>query len=482
VAENRDPKLEYQVRVSVLEVYNERIRDLLNSRSPHGGLKVRQHPKLGVQVVGLTEVAVGSFDDIDRRLEEATSNRASFATRSNSTSSRGHMMATVLFVKIEKDAKGPGRHREQAAKLHFIDLAGSEQVEAGGAAADRLREGSAINLSLTMMGNVLTALAEKSMHPKKKIAIPYKESKLTQILQDTLGGNSKTIMLAALSPADINFEETLQTLRYADRAKRIKNKAVVNTDPTQLLISQLKEENKKLMEQLQSMMKDGALPSEPIDDFGEPISEEEREEMRRQLQAEMAEQLAENQRMMEEQLRPWEERVAEADMRFAEVNRLQAEKHEKQRNTPHLINLNQDPQLSGMIVRPLRAAALFRVTYDAAGTRAGALPGGRSGREWRDPDHARARGCRTAAKRADGWALRCSRPRCTLPESSGNGGDGDGEARGAGAGERPAAGSGRTAGAAPPRHASLRMQLALWLHIPAGGTVQPGPAAAKPWL
>lgn len=396
--------MEYQVRISIVEVYNERIRDLLNERSPAGGLKVRQHPKLGVQVpggqggrtvkmpqpaphwhahchvesrgwcssmtgrplctqvVGLTECAVGSYEDIDRRVEEGKTNRAIACTQNNATSSRGHLVVTVRFVKIEKDAKGPGRHLEQASspdgagcchagmphpslictacscsgngrlatnssmtvrpaasqasKLNFIDLAGSEVVEAG-AAGDRLVEGSAINLSLTMMGTVLTTLAEKSMHPKKKIAIPYKESKLTQILQDTLGdhslhqptachsrcrvpnssqlpgagrpagGNSKTIMIASLSPADINFEETLQTLRYADRAKRIKNKAVVNTDPTQLLISQLKEENKKLMEQLQSMMKDGQLPSEPLDDFGESISEEEREEMRRQLQAEM---------------------------------------------------------------------------------------------------------------------------------------------------------------------------------------------------
>eukprot|EP01052_Picozoa_sp_SAG31_P049602 SAG31_NODE_10937_length_1081_cov_1.339104_1_plen_162_part_10 len=162
----------------MVEVYNERIRDLLNERSPPGGLKVRQHPKLGVQLVGLTECAVGSYDDISRRLEEGKTNRAIAATQSNGTSSRAHLVVSVLFVKIEKDAKGPGRHLEQASKLNFIDLAGSEVVESG-ASGDRLVEGSAINLSLTMMGTVLTALAEKSMHPKKKIAIPYKESKLT---------------------------------------------------------------------------------------------------------------------------------------------------------------------------------------------------------------------------------------------------------------------------------------------------------------
>ena len=179
----------------------------------------------------------------------------------------------------------------------------------------------------------------------------------------------------------LRVEETLESLRYADRAKRVKNKAVVNVDPTELLTHQLKEENKKLMEQLQAMMKDGTLPSEPTDETGMPISEEEREEMRRQLQSvaltsalfaalylrsillsqirhrflfaarrsEMAEQLAENQRMVEEQTRPWEERLSESDMRFAEANREQRERAEKVMNTPHLTNLNEDPQLSGMV-------------------------------------------------------------------------------------------------------------------------------------
>jgi kinesin family protein 1 len=291
IAENKDPKLEFQVRISMLEVYNEKVRDLLNKRSPVDGLKVRQHPKLGVQVVGLTEVAVGSYEDIANRIEEGTTNRTIASTEMNAVSSRGHTIVTVSLTKIEKDAKGPGRHKEQLSKINLVDLAGSDRVDASEVAGDRLREGSAINLSLTMFGNVITALAEKAMHPKKKIIIPYREAKLTQILQDALGGNSKTIFVAALSPADINYEETLEALRYADRAKRVKNKAVVNVDPTELLTTQLKEENKKLMEQLQAMMKDGTLPAEPTDELGAPISEEEREEMRRQLQSEMAEQV-----------------------------------------------------------------------------------------------------------------------------------------------------------------------------------------------
>eukprot|EP01045_Picozoa_sp_COSAG04_P035192 COSAG04_NODE_8019_length_1034_cov_0.751872_1_plen_242_part_10 len=228
---NTDPKLEFQVRVSMLEVYNEKVRDLLNKRSAVGGLKVRQHPKLGVQIVGLTDVAVGTFEDVDRRIEEGITNRAIATTQMNAVSSRGHTVATISLTKIEKDAKGPGKHREQISKISMVDLAGCERADGMDPAGDRLREGSAINLSLAMLSNVITALAEKAMHPKKKIVVPYKESRLTSILQDALGGNSKTIFLAAVSPADVDYEETLEALRYADRAKRVKNKAVVNVDP-----------------------------------------------------------------------------------------------------------------------------------------------------------------------------------------------------------------------------------------------------------
>lgn len=146
---NTDPKLEYQVRVSMLEVYNEKVRDLLNKKSPVGGLKVRQHPKLGVQIVGLTDVAVGTYEDIDRRIEEGTTNRAIATTQMNAVSSRGHTVVTVSLTKIEKDAKGPGKHREQLSKMSMVDLAGSERLD--GMEGDRLREGSAINLSLAML-------------------------------------------------------------------------------------------------------------------------------------------------------------------------------------------------------------------------------------------------------------------------------------------------------------------------------------------
>ena len=137
------------------------------------------------------------------------------------TSSRAHTVVTICYTQLELNAKGPGKHSEKKAKMNLVDLAGSERAESTGATGDRLKEGAAINLSLTMLGNVITALAEKSNNPKKNVLVPYRESKLTCILQDALGGNAKTIMICALSPADINYEETLGTLRYADRAKQV---------------------------------------------------------------------------------------------------------------------------------------------------------------------------------------------------------------------------------------------------------------------
>ena len=341
---NSSDKMSYQVTLQMLEIYNEQVRDLLSKTpSPKGGLKVRQHPKLGVQVVGLSEVAVGSFEEINKRIESGTSQRTVAATNMNATSSRAHTVVTMLYTQVEKDGKGPGKNKEVTSKINLVDLAGSERADSTGATGDRLKEGSAINLSLTMLGNVIKALAEKSNNPKSRVLVPYRDSKLTQILQDALGGNSKTIMIAALSPADINYEETLSTLRYADRAKQIKNKAIINVDPTEILISQLKEENAKLMTalkagggSLEALGKAGGTPAEVA-------------EMKEKLRAEMEAELLENQRMMEEQNKSWEEKLKDAQSTFSAADQEKQEMEDRKANTAHLLNLNEDPALSGHI-------------------------------------------------------------------------------------------------------------------------------------
>jgi len=135
----------------------------------------------------------------------------------------------------------------------LVDLAGSEKAEQTGATGDRLKEGCAINKSLTCLGQVISVLADKAMGKGKNQVVPYRDSALTRMLQNALGGNSKTIMICALSPADTNYEETLGTLRYADRAKKIQNKATVNESPQDKMIRELKEENERLKKQLAGM-------------------------------------------------------------------------------------------------------------------------------------------------------------------------------------------------------------------------------------
>ena len=209
--------LQIQVYVSMLEIYNEKLRDLLMPQKEQKELKIRNDKKLGTYVEGLKRAAVGSYKEIEKCIDTGTNSRTVASTQMNATSSRAH---TVVTIRVVQTVTEEGRKKELGSDLNLIDLAGSERAESTGATGDRLKEGAAINQSLSALGNVITALAEQANNPKKKVFIPFRNSKLTQLLQNALGGNSKTIMCCALSPADINFEETLSTLRCADRAVR----------------------------------------------------------------------------------------------------------------------------------------------------------------------------------------------------------------------------------------------------------------------
>lgn len=208
----------YQVTTTMLEIYNECIRDLLNPAvNVPGGLKVRSKPGIGVYVENLTPVAVSTYKEIETRMDEGTAARTVASTKMNATSSRAH---TVFGINFSSFVETDGVKSETTARMNLVDLAGSERAESTGATGDRLKEGCAINASLSALGNVITALADIAMG-KKKVFVPYRNSALTRLLQDALGGNSRTIMVAALSPADVNYDETLGTLRYADRCKKV---------------------------------------------------------------------------------------------------------------------------------------------------------------------------------------------------------------------------------------------------------------------
>ena len=225
----------FLVRCSFVEIYNEEVRDLLVTKSTK--LDIREDPKKGVFVKDLTYVTLKDTQDIQRCLDRGNKNRHVGQTSMNDQSSRSHSLFTV-YLEIEENNK------IRSGKLNLVDLAGSERVGKTNATGQTFDEGKKINLSLTALGSVIDALSFNRKH------IPYKDSKLTRLLADSLGGNTKTVMFANISPASYNYDETVGTLRYASRAKLIKNAPKVNEDPKDALLRKYEEEIKALKEQL----------------------------------------------------------------------------------------------------------------------------------------------------------------------------------------------------------------------------------------
>ncbi|XP_061689968.1 kinesin-like protein KIF1B isoform X1 [Syngnathoides biaculeatus] len=248
--DNNKEELSYSVEVSYMEIYCERVRDLLNPKNK-GNLRVREHPLLGPYVEDLSKLAVTSYTDIADLMDAGNKARTVAATNMNETSSRSHAVFTIVFTQRKHDSE-TDLSTEKVSKISLVDLAGSERADSTGAKGTRLKEGANINKSLTTLGKVISALAEVSKKKKKSDFIPYRDSVLTWLLRENLGGNSRTAMVAALSPADINYDETLSTLRYADRAKNIKCNAVINEDPNNKLVRDLKDEVARLKELLRA--------------------------------------------------------------------------------------------------------------------------------------------------------------------------------------------------------------------------------------
>ena len=230
----------FLIRCSFVEIYNEEVRDLLGNKNQK--LKIREDKNKGTFVKNLTYVTLKNTQDIENCLEKGNKNRHVGATSMNDQSSRSHSLFTV-YVEIEEKIDDNNK-KLRSGKLNLVDLAGSERVGKTNATGQTFDEGKKINLSLTALGSVIDALASNRKH------IPYKDSKLTRLLADSLGGNTKTVMFANISPASFNYEETVGTLRYASRAKLIKNAPKINEDPKDALLRKYEEEIKKLKEAL----------------------------------------------------------------------------------------------------------------------------------------------------------------------------------------------------------------------------------------
>uniref|UniRef100_A0A3B4YVB7 Kinesin-like protein KIF28P n=1 Tax=Seriola lalandi dorsalis TaxID=1841481 RepID=A0A3B4YVB7_SERLL len=300
IRENQDTR-QCQVFFSMMEIYNEQVIDLLSrgSRTP-AGLRVREEQQRGFYVEGLRTVPC---DSVEQLMEQGTRTRTTAATHMNANSSRSHMLIILQLkqVLITKQSN-----------INLVDLAGSERQRSSGSEADRLKEGTAINLSLTTLGNVISALADVAVG-KKVIHIPYRDSVLTKLLQSALGGNSRTVMIATLSPADICYEESLSTLRYAERAKRIQNRAVVNESPTERLVKELKAENARLLQRLSRL---GLQKSTCMFVAIQTLWEQH----------------------LQEALKDWEQQYANITQ-----ERRMMQMH------PYILNINEDAQLSGVV-------------------------------------------------------------------------------------------------------------------------------------
>ncbi|KAF8576210.1 kinesin-like protein [Ramaria rubella] len=366
--EAMDPNLKFTVEVSYIEIYNEKVRDLLNPKNK-GNLKVREHPSLGPYVEDLSRLVVGSYDDMMTLMDEGNKARTVAATNMNETSSRSHAVFTLLLTMKRHDVD-TNLDTEKVSRINLVDLAGSERANSTGATGQRLKEGANINKSLTTLGKVISSLAMASQNEgkgkggKKKADdfVPYRDSVLTWLLKDSLGGNSKTAMIAAISPAD--YEETLSTLRYADQAKKIKNKAVINEDPNAKLVRELKEELETLRARVAgSSGEDKWDPKVPPEK--QIVTYQAKDgTIKKVSKAELQEQLETSEKLMNDLNETWEQKMVrtqevqkEREKALEELG-ITVEKNNvgvhTPKKTPHLVNLNEDPLMSECLVYQLR--------------------------------------------------------------------------------------------------------------------------------
>ncbi|XP_056646132.1 kinesin-like protein KIF13B isoform X4 [Diorhabda sublineata] len=354
IAKQQSSELTYKVEVSYMEIYNEKVHDLLDPQTNKQSLKVREHNVLGPYVDGLSQLAVTSFQDIDNLMAEGNKSRTVAATNMNSESSRSHAVFTVILTQTLVEPK-TGVTGEKVSRMSLVDLAGSERAVKTGAVGERLKEGSNINKSLTTLGLVISKLADQSSGKNKDNKfVPYRDSVLTWLLKDNLGGNSKTVMVATISPAADNYEETLSTLRYADRAKRIVNHAVVNEDPNARIIRELTQE----VEALREMLKHAT---------GSPVGDIQRVDIHQKLN--------ESEKLYKEMSQTWEEKLMKTE-------RIQNERQQAlekmgisvqdsgikvEKNKYYLVNLNADPYLNELLVYYLKDVTVVGASSNGSG-------------------------------------------------------------------------------------------------------------------
>ncbi|XP_022941355.1 kinesin-like protein KIN-4C isoform X1 [Cucurbita moschata] len=280
---------EFLIRVSFIEIFKEEVFDLLDANAcpntkaegtkpyapPRVPIQIRETVNGGITLVGVTEAEVRTTEEMTSHLSCGSLARATGSTNMNSQSSRSHAIFTITMEQKKKPKQGMS-HDDSCddilcAKLHLVDLAGSERAKRTGADGMRFKEGVHINKGLLALGNVISALGDEKKR-REGCHVPYRDSKLTRLLQDSLGGNSRTVMIACVSPADSNAEETLNTLKYANRARNIQNKAVINRDPVGAQIQKMRSQIEQLQAELLFYRGDAGLPYEELQILKHKIS------------------------------------------------------------------------------------------------------------------------------------------------------------------------------------------------------------------
>uniref|UniRef100_A0A8D3BID9 Kinesin-like protein KIF14 n=1 Tax=Scophthalmus maximus TaxID=52904 RepID=A0A8D3BID9_SCOMX len=335
--ENKEVKC--HVEMSYFEVYNEKIHDLLVTRDEPNQrtmpLRVREHPVHGPYVAD-DSVVIHTYL-FQGWLELGNKQRATAATGMNDKSSRSHSVFTLIMTQTKTEfVEGEEHDHSITSRINLVDLAGSERCNSAQTSGDRLREGASINKSLLTLGKVISALSEQAL-TRRKVFTPYRESVLTWLLKESLGGNSKTAMIATLSPAGSNVEESLSTLRYAQQARTIINVAKVNEDTSAKLIRELKAEVEKLRAAQMSSL---GIEPESVRLFQQEISC-------------LKTKLCQQEREMIEANRAWREKLEQAEIRKREETKELQKAGvtlKVDNRLPNLVNLNEDPQLSEMLL------------------------------------------------------------------------------------------------------------------------------------
>ncbi|KAM3841882.1 kinesin-like protein KIF14 [Vipera latastei] len=341
IAEKETKQTTYHLEISYFEVYNEKIHDLLIFRTENGEkkqpLRVREHPVFGPYVEDLTANAISSYSDIQNWLQLGNKHRATAATGMNDKSSRSHSVFTLVMTQIKTEIVEKKEYEHRIiSRVNLVDLAGSERCSTGQTSGERLKEGASINKSLLTLGKVISALSEQNQS-RKKLFVPYRDSVLTWLLKESLGGNSKTAMIATISPAASNIEETLSTLRYAKQACFIINTAKVNEDMNMKLIQEMKAEIEKL--------KLAQKNAQNLDPEKQRLYVQEITSLRMKLHHQ--------EREMAEMQRAWKEKLEQVEKKkFEETMELQKAgiTFKVDNSLPNLVNLNEDPQLSEMLL------------------------------------------------------------------------------------------------------------------------------------